>query len=109
MIIDVFWDDVKILSVEKVSGYYISTIIKENILAVKKSGFPLYFLKDISVMSEELPNIIKNRVKNIGSQNGKIKFKDNEDKITIDEEKYKYINETECRRPTDKLSINIQI
>ena len=39
---------------------------------------------------------------------GKLKFK-NDNRENIEEQIYDYINRTECRRPTDKFSIKIQI
>ena len=108
MIIDVLWNNINILKIQKKNNLYISSICRENISKVRESGFPLYFLKDVSVVSDELPDIIRHRISNINNMKGKLKFK-NDNRENIEEQIYDYINRTECRRPTDKFSIKIQI
>lgn len=108
MVIDVLWNNINILKIQKRNNLYISSIYKENINKVRKEGFPLYFLKDVSVVSDELPDIIKHRISNINNMKGRLKFK-NDNIDNLEEQIYEYINKTECRRPTDKFSIKIQI
>lgn len=108
MIIDVLWNNINILKIQKKNNLYISSICRENIGKVRESGFPIYFLKDVSVVSDELPDIIRHRISNINNMKGKLKFK-NDNRENIEEQIYDYINRTECRRPTDKFSIKIQI
>ncbi len=108
MTIDVLWDNISILKIQKQNNLYISSIYKENINKVKSSGFPLYFLKDVSIVSDELPEIIKHRISNINNIKGKLKFK-SDNRNNMEDQIYEYINKTECRRPTDKFSIKIQI
>lgn len=108
MIIDVLWDNISILKIQKQNNIYISSIYRENINKVRANGFPLYFLKDVSVVSDELPEIIKHRISNINNMKGKLKFK-NDNNENLEEQIYEYINKTKCRRPTDKFSIKIQI
>ena len=107
MIIDVLWDDLNIFSIEKINGLYISKLYKENINEVRKSGFPLFFLKEISLVSDELPPVVRQRISNINNIKGKLKFKN--DVEDIESNIFSYINTTECKRPTDKFSIKIQI
>ena len=108
MVIDVLWNNINILKIQKRNNLYISSIYKENIKKVRENGFPLYFLKDVSVVSDELPDIIKHRISNINNMKGRLKFK-NDNIDNLEEQIYEYINKTECRRPTDKFSIKIQI
>ena len=108
MVIDVLWNNINILKIQKRNNLYISSIYKENINKVRDNGFPLYFLKDVSVVSDELPDIIKHRISNINNMKGRLKFK-NDNIDNLEEQIYEYINKTECRRPTDKFSIKIQI
>ena len=108
MVIDVLWNNINILKIQKRNNIYISSIYKEDISKVRENGFPLYFLKDVSVVSDELPDIIKHRISNINNMKGRLKFK-NDNRDNLEEQIYEYINKTECRRPTDKFSIKIQI
>ena len=108
MVIDVLWNNINILKIQKRNNLYISSIYKENINKVREKGFLLYFLKDVSVVSDELPDIIKHRISNINNMKGRLKFK-NDNIDNLEEQIYEYINKTECRRPTDKFSIKIQI
>ena len=50
MIIDVLWNNINILKIQKKNNLYISSICRENIGKVRESGFPIYFLKDVSVV-----------------------------------------------------------
>ena len=109
MKIDVLWDNIKILNIIKESGYYISYVYKDNIKEVRKLGFPIFFLKEINIVSDELPAIVRQRISNINNLKGKLKFKDNLDEYNVEENICKYINETGCRRPTDKFSIKIEV
>ena len=52
MTIDLFWDNVKILNIKKEDDVYISSVYSDNINTVKNSGFPIFFLKEISVVSD---------------------------------------------------------
>ena len=47
MVIDVLWNNINILKIQKRNNLYISSIYKENINKVRENGFPLYFLKDV--------------------------------------------------------------
>jgi hypothetical protein len=109
MSIDVFWDDLNILTISKKDNLFISSVNEDNLIEAKKSGFPIYFLKQISLVSDELPNIVRNRLSNINNIKDKIKFKNNYNDEEIEESIYNYINTTECRRPTDKFKINIEV
>lgn len=109
MTIDLFWDNVKILNIKKEDDVYISSVYSDNINTVKNSGFPIFFLKEISVVSDELPNIVKQRISNINNIKGKLRFKNDYSSEEIEENIYNYINTTKCRRPTDKFSIKIEI
>lgn len=109
MIIELLWDDVKILTIEKLDNVYVTNVFKENLDIAKSTGFPLFFLKNMTVVSEELPVIIKQRLSNVNNLKGKLKFKNDLCNDELEENIYEYINTTECRRPTDKFSIKIEI
>lgn len=109
MLIELLWDDVKILTIQKIENLYVTNICAENIEIVKSLGFPIFFLKNMSVVSEELPVIIKQRISNINNLKGKLKFKNEIDNNELEDNIFEYINKTECRRPTDKFSIKIEI
>lgn len=109
MTIELLWDNVKILDIEKRNNLYISTVYKENIDIARNTGFPIFFLEDIKVVSEELPTLIKQRISNVNNMKGKLKFKNDYNEDNLEDDIYSYINTTECRRPTDKFSIKIEI
>ncbi len=109
MVIDVLWDNIKIIRIDKVNGMYISTAYHENLDAVRHSGFPLFFLKQINLVSDELPIIVKKRISNIYNIRGKLKFKDDIEEKELENYIAKYINETGCQRPTDKFKIHIEL
>lgn len=109
MTIDLFWDDIKVLNITKLENLYISRVYEENLNNVRKSGFPMYFLSEITLVSTELPAIIRKRLSNINNLKGQLKFKNNPTNEDIEKGIFEYINKTECRRPTDKFSIKIEI
>lgn len=104
MSIEVFWDELNILTIEKKDNLYFSYVDTENLVQARKSGFPIFFLKQISVVSDELPAIVRHRIPSFESINNKINLKEKTMETIID-----YINETKCKRPTDKFSIKIEI
>ena len=106
MSIEVFWDELNILEIEKRDNLFISVVNIENLLLAKETGFPTFLLKQISVVSDELPGIVRDRIACI---RGRLKFKDNCTEEELEENIFNYINTTVCRRPTDKFSINIQV
>lgn len=109
MNINVLWNNIEVLCIEKLNGLYISHVFTENLVEAQRVGFPIYFLKQICAVSDELPVFIKNRIYNV--KNIKEKIAENTDLSEKDIEKniYEYINATGCRRPTDKFSIKITI
>lgn len=109
MIIELLWDNIKILTIQKIDNLYVSNICAENIENVRSLGFPIFFLKSISLISEELPVIVKQRISNINNLKGKLRFKNEYNRDELEENIFEYINKTECRRPTDKFSIKIEI
>ncbi len=106
MSIEVLWDELNILTIEKKDNLFVSSVNVENLLNAKNNGFPVFLLKQISTVSDELPFIVKNR---IGCIKNKLRFKDNISEDELEENIYDYINLTGCRRPIDKFSINIQV
>lgn len=109
MVIELLWDNIMILTIEKIDNLYVSNICRENIEVARSTGFPIFFLKNMSVVSEELPAIVKQRLSNINNLKGKLKFKNDYSSDELEDNIYEYINKTECRRPTDKFSIKIEI
>lgn len=101
MSIEVLWDDLNILTIEKKDDLFFSYIDSENLMKARKTGFPIFFLKQISIVSDNLPAIVRQRIPRI----------ENKEIINNKEEKdiCKYINSTGCKRPTDKFSIKIDI
>ena len=101
MSIEVLWDDLNILTIEKKDDLFFSYIDSENLMKARKTGFPIFFLKQISIVSDNLPAIVRQRIPRI----------ENKEIINNKEEKdiCKYINSTGCQRPTDKFSIKIDI
>lgn len=108
MSIEVFWDDLKILNIEKKDNLFISSVNSENLIKARETGFPIYFLKQISLVSEDIAAIVKYRLPNVNKVKDKLRFK-KESSENIEKEICDYINSTGCRRPTDKLSIQIDI
>lgn len=109
MTVELLWDNIKILNIEKRENIYISSVYKENIQKVRELGFPIFFLEDIRLVSDELPALVKHRISNINNIKGRLKFKNDYNKDELEDDIYDYINNTECRRPTDKFSIKIEI
>ncbi len=107
MNINVLWNNIEVLNIEKIDNLYISHVFTENLVEARKTGFPIYFLKQISTVSDELPVIVKNRLYSI--KNIKKRISNNIDLSDEEIEKniYEYINTTGCRRPTDKFSIKV--
>lgn len=105
MSIDVLWDDLNILTIEKKDDLFFSYIDAENLIKARKTGFPLFFIKQISLVSEELPAIVRHRIPNINKVKERLDSNNNYSEENI----YNYINETGCRRPTDKFSIKVEI
>ena len=101
MSIEVLWDDLNILTIEKKDDLFFSYIDSENLMKARKTGFPIFFLKQISIVSDNLPAIVRQRIPRI----------ENKEIINNKEEKdiCKYIHSTGCTRPTDKVSIKIDI
>lgn len=109
MNIELFWDDLKILTIEKKDNLFISSVDSDNLMKAKDAGFPTYFLRNISLVSEELAPIVRNRIPGVNKIQDKLKFKGNCSEEDIEENICEYINTTECRRPTDKISIKIEL
>lgn len=109
MNINVLWNDVEVLNIEKINGLYISHVFTENLVKAQKTGFPMYFLKQICTVSDELPVIVKNRIYNIKNIREKIAGNIDLSDEEIERSIYEYINTTGCRRPTDKFSIKITV
>ncbi|MBO5478021.1 MAG: hypothetical protein J6A15_09780 [Clostridia bacterium] len=109
MVIELLWDNVKVLTIEKMENFYVSNVCRENIEIARSTGFPIFFLKQLTVISEELPAIVKQRLSNVNNMKGKLKFKNDYSSEELEDNIYEYINQTECRRPTDKFSIKIEI
>ncbi|MGN1012414.1 MAG: hypothetical protein ACI4ON_01105 [Clostridia bacterium] len=101
MSIEVLWDDLNILTIEKKDDLFFSYIDSENLMKARKTGFPIFFLKQISIVSDNLPAIVRQRIPRV----------ENKEIINNKEEKdiCEYINSTGCKRPTDKFSIKIDI
>lgn len=106
MSIEVLWDELNILKIEKKDNLFVSSVNIENLITAKENGFPVFLLKQISTVSDELPFIVRNR---IGGIKNRLKFKDDLSENEMEEDIYDYINLTGCRRPIDKFSINIQV
>ena len=49
MNIELFWDDLKILTIEKKDNLFISSVDSDNLMKAKDAGFPTYFLRNISL------------------------------------------------------------
>ncbi len=109
MNIDLFWDELKILTVEKRDNLFISSVDSDNLMKARDAGFPIYFLKNISLISDELAPIVKNRIPSANKIQDKLKFKGEYSEENLEENICEYINSTECRRPTDKISIKIEL
>lgn len=99
MSIEVLWDDLNILTIEKKDNLFFSYVDSENLIKARKTGFPVFFLKQISLVSDELPAIVRHRIPNVI----------NNLEYEKEQEYYDYINSTECKRPTDKFSIKVDI
>lgn len=109
MNIDLFWDELKILTIEKRDNLFISSVNTDNLMKAKDAGFPTYFLRNISLVSEELAPIVRNRIPSASKIQDKLKFKSEYSEEKLEENICEYINLTECRRPTDKISIKIEL
>lgn len=109
MTVELLWDDMNILTIEKNNELYFSHVYVENLLKAKENGFPFYLLKQISVVSDELPIIVTRRLPKVGNIKKKIDVDTSTDEGEIEKKLCEYINETECRRPTDKFSIKIAV
>ncbi len=109
MSIEVLWNNKIILTIEKQDGLYISHVFEENLNDARKTGFPIYFLKQISLVSDELPTLVKSRISNVNNLKSKLKFAEDIDEKEIEKCICEYINETGCRRPTDKFSLKIEL
>lgn len=105
----IYWDDEKILEIEKRGELFYSSVYYENVLKAKEKGFPISLLKQISIVSDELAPIIKRRIPNPKTLRKRIAFKNECDDAEIENAICEYINDTRCRRPTDKFSIKIDI
>jgi len=103
MVINAYWDNIKFLSVDKTSENYITTVIKEDIEAVMNKGLPFFLLKDITVISKSLPKIIANRLPKIENLMDKVNMEE-----YLEDNVLKFINNTKCYIPTDKLTIKIE-
>ena len=106
--ITVMWDDKPIVEINKRNDLFFAKINYENVLKAKEDGFPMYLLKQISLVSDELAPVIKRRIPTPTKLQKRIKFKD-ESQEEIEKAICDYINETGCKKPTDKFSINIEI
>lgn len=109
MKIDVLWSGVEILRVEYVNEVYVSTVYTDNIEQVKRNGFPLFFLKEINVVSNELPALIKKRLSSIGVIKNKLKLNEKYPQEEFEEDIKRYVETTGCARPTDKFTLKIII
>ena len=103
------WDDAKIVEIEKRGELFYSSVNYENVLRAKEKGFPVSLLKQISIVSDELAPVIKRRIPNPKTLRKRIAFKNEEDDREVENAICEYINDTRCRRPTDKFSIRIEI
>ena len=103
------WDDEKIVEIEKRGELFYSSVIYENVIRAKEKGFPISLLKQISIVSDELAPIIKRRIPTPKTLRKRISFKNEEDDREVENAICEYINDTRCRRPTDKFSIRIDI
>ena len=65
MSIEVLWDDLNILTIEKKDDLFFSYIDSENLMKARKTGFPIFFLKQISIVSDNLPAIVRQRIPRI--------------------------------------------
>jgi hypothetical protein len=106
--ITLMWNDKEIVEITKKNELFYSKINYENVLSAKEDGFPMSLLKQISIVSDELAPVIKRRIPNPTKLRKRIKFKDDSQE-EIEEAICEYINETGCRKPTDKMSIKIEI
>lgn len=107
--ITLMWDDLKIMEINKRGDLFFSKIDYDNIMKAKENGFPIALLKQVSVVSDELSPIIKRRIPNPEKLRKRINFKNNDENDEIERAICEYINETKCRRPTDKFSIKLEI
>lgn len=107
MSIEVFWDDLSIMNIEKKDNLYFSSVNSDNLIKARENGFPIYFLKQVSLVSDELAPIVKYRIPTVDKSKEKLKFKNNSEATEI--EIINLINETGGRRPTDKFSIQINM
>ena len=103
------WDDEKIVEIEKRGELFYSSVNYENVLRAKEKGFPVSLLKQISIVSDELAPVIKRRIPSPKTLRKRIAFKNEEDDREVENAICEYINDTRCRRPTDKFSIRIEI
>ncbi len=109
MNINVLWNNIEVLNIEKINGLYISHVFTENLVNAQKTGFPMYFLKQICTVSDELPVFVRNRIYNVKNVKEKIASNIDLSEEEIEKSICEYINSTGCRRPTDKFSIKITI
>lgn len=106
MTIYVLWNSIEVLKIIKREGMYYSTVNIDNVEDAKSNGLPMYLLNNVQAVSKELPVIIKDR---ISSVKGKIKFRNDVENEEVEDKILDYINSTECKRPTDRLGIKIEI
>ena len=43
MVIELLWDNVKVLTIEKMENFYVSNVCRENIEIARSTGFPIFF------------------------------------------------------------------
>ncbi len=109
MILELYWNELCILKIKRIEGLYYINVESKNIGEAREYGFPIFFLKEINIVSEELPYIIKRRLFNIKEIKNKILNDEKYNQSDFERDIFEYVNTTECRNPTDKFSIKIQI
>lgn len=105
MKIEIAWDKNNIMSIEKEKGMFYTIIDKIGIENARKNGFPLFFIKDVKVISRELPYFVKRRIYNLN-------YSTKSDDLLTEELENKLednSNVSELISPIDKIKVKIEI
>ena len=104
MIIHVYWDEIKIMRIEKKSEYFFTQLEMNGVKEARKNGFPLFYFKDVLCVSKTLPYFVNRRIYDL--KNPEKTPQDLEMEII---NRIEETHESVIKRPTDKVRINIEI
>lgn len=104
MVIRAFWNENKIITIEKIGEYFYANVCVGGVKEAKKEGLPVFLMKDTLCISKELPYFIKRRIYDLRTPNKTPQQLEMEIIKKIEES-----GETIIKTPIDKIRISIEI